>query len=186
MEAAHPSSIVDREGSGLGLLNAAMQVRKRRAGAWVRWLSPTSLALPLCLSHSAAARHGELPNRIPESAPYNTDEARAHPPPYDQYFSGSGNPRVCAQCHQRIFQEWNGSMMSNSWRDPAWRAAFFLLSRMTATDGDCDIPAPPDGTKRSRLNPFANRDCTSTFNLGRGPFTTRGSGSLPDGFCPRF
>jgi hypothetical protein len=76
-------------------------------------------------------------------------------------------------------------MMSNSWRDPAWRAAFFLLSRSTATDGNCDVPSPPDGTKKARLNPFANENCTSTFDLGGRSFTTTGSGSLLDGFCSR-
>lgn len=141
--------------------------------------------LPTAFAGVAAARHGELPNRIPEAAPYNVDEAHSRPPPYDAYFSGAGNPQVCGQCHKRIFQEWNGSMMSNSWRDPAWRAAFFLLARLTATDGNCDVPAPPDGTKRARLNPFANEDCSSTFNLGKATVTTHGSGSLLDGFCSR-
>lgn len=140
---------------------------------------------PLAFCGAASARHGELPNRIPEAAPYDVTEAHRRPPPYDGYFSGPGNPRVCAQCHKRIFDEWNGSMMSNSWRDPAWRAAFFLLARLTATDGNCDVPAPPDGTKRARLNPFANEDCTSTFSLGTRAVTTHGSGSLLDGFCSR-
>lgn len=144
-----------------------------------------ALLLPTGVAATATARHGELPNRIPEAAPYNVNEARLHPPPYDAYFSGPGNPRVCGQCHQRIFQEWNGSMMSNSWRDPAWRAAFFLLARLTATDGNCDVPAPPDGTRRARLNPFANEDCSSKFDVGKSWITTRGSGSLLDGFCSR-
>jgi hypothetical protein len=133
----------------------------------------------------AAARYGELPNHIPEPAPYNMAEAATHPPPYDSFFAGSGNPRVCAQCHQRIFAEWNGSMMSNSWRDPAWRAAFFLLSRLTATDGTCGVPAPPDGTERSKINPFAKANCTSKFDLGTSSFTTHGPGSLLDSFCSR-
>ena len=29
------------------------------------------------------ARHGELPNRIPEAAPYNVTEAEVYPPPYE-------------------------------------------------------------------------------------------------------
>jgi hypothetical protein len=91
-------------------------------------------------------RHGELPNRIPEAAPYNTAEAKTHRPPYDSYFSGSGSSAVCAGCHQQIFKEWNGSMMANSWRDPVWRGAFLLIARLTSTDGNCDIPDPPDGT----------------------------------------
>jgi hypothetical protein len=140
-------------------------------------------ALALSSGH-VIARRGELPNHIPEAAPYNVAEARIHPPPYDAVFSGKGNPTVCATCHQQIYQEWNGSMMSNAWRDPAWRAAFLLIARSTSTDGDCDIPAPPDGSKKARHNPFANDDCTSTFDIGQ-PHTTRGSGSLLDSFCSR-
>ena len=133
----------------------------------------------------ARARYGELPNHIPEPAPYNLAEATTRPPPYDSHFAVSGNPRVCARCHQRIFAEWNGSMMSNSWRDPAWRAAFFLLSKLTSTDGACAVPPPPDGTERSKLNPFAAANCTSTFDLGSSSFTTHGPGSLLDSFCSR-
>ncbi|HYU32911.1 MAG TPA: Ig-like domain-containing protein, partial [Thermoanaerobaculia bacterium] len=80
---------------------------------------------------------------------------------------------------------WNGSMMSNAWRDPGWRGAFLLISRLTATDGNCDIPNPPDGTAKSQINPFANTDCTSTFNIGTTTHTTSGSGSLLDDFCAR-
>jgi hypothetical protein len=132
----------------------------------------------------AGARHGELPNRVPEPAPYNVSEARIHPPPYEAVFAGQGNPAVCGSCHQQIFAEWNGSMMSNAWRDPAWRAAFLLIARLTATDGNCDVPQPPDGTPRAKINPFANEDCSSTFDIGK-PHVTRGSGSLLDGFCSR-
>jgi nucleoid-associated protein YgaU len=134
----------------------------------------------------ALARYGELPNHIPEAAPYNTDEAKVHPPPYDKEFSGHGNPGACATCHKSIFDEWNGSMMSNSWRDPVWRGAFLLIARLVSTDGSCDIPDPPDGTKKAKINPFANDNCTSTFDLGEGQkYRMRGSGSLLDGFCSR-
>ncbi|WP_179137927.1 Ig-like domain-containing protein [Candidatus Entotheonella palauensis] len=131
------------------------------------------------------ARHGELPNRIPEAAPYNVDEAAFYPPPYEDAWSGINNPTLCAGCHTRIFKEWNGSMMANAWRDPGWRGAFLLLSRMTATDGNCDLPDPPDGTPKAKLNPFANSDCSSTFDLGTTTQTTTGSGSLLDDFCSR-
>lgn len=136
-------------------------------------------------SGSAFGRHGELPNRIPEPAPYNVDEAQFFPPPYESDWENVNNPGKCSGCHTRIFDEWNGSMMSNSWRDPGWRGAFLLVARSTATDGNCDTPNPPDGTPRSLLNPFANGDCTSTFDLGTVSHTTSGSGSLLDGFCSR-
>jgi hypothetical protein len=76
-------------------------------------------------------------------------------------------------------------MMSNAWRDPGWRGAFLLISRLTATDGNCDVPNPPDGSARALINPFANGDCTSTFNIGVSSHTTSGSGSLLDDFCSR-
>ena len=44
-------------------------------------------------------------------------------------------------------------MMSNSWRDPVWRAAFLLLARPISTDGDCDMPTPPDGTRQGHAQP---------------------------------
>jgi hypothetical protein len=131
------------------------------------------------------ADHGTLPNRIPEPAPYNTAEAQFYPPPYEADWNGADNPGVCDTCHTRIFNEWNGSMMSNAWRDPGWRGAFLLISRLTATDGNCDIPNPPDGTVRSSINPFADAGCSSTFNLGTASHTTTGSGSLLDDFCAR-
>lgn len=126
-----------------------------------------------------------LDNRIPEPAPYTVAEARYSAPPYEESWETHHNPGTCGSCHPRVFGEWNGSMMANSWRDPAWRAAFLLLARKTATDGDCDVPEPPDGTPRASLNPFAGEGCTTTFDLGDGTRTFSRSGSLLDGFCSR-
>lgn len=97
-----------------------------------------------------------LPNRIPQAAPYNTQETQFYPHPFEADWEGVNNPGTCSNCHSRIFDEWNGSMMSNSWRDPGWRGAFLLIARLTATDGNCDIPNPPDATARSEINPFAD------------------------------
>jgi len=143
------------------------------------------IAVTAFATHYAYGRHGELPNRIPEPAPYDTQEAQFYPPPFDSDWDGVDNPGTCDSCHSRIFDDWNGSMMSNSWRDPAWRGAFLLIARLTSTDGHCDIPNPPDGTTRSQINPFANADCTSTFDLGTTNYTMSGSGSLLDSFCSR-
>ena len=85
--------------------------------------------------HDAAT---DLPNRIPEAAPYLTSEAQVFPPPYEEYWATQNHPGQCANCHRKIFDEWNGSMMSNSWRDPVWRAAFLLLARAVSTNGECD------------------------------------------------
>ncbi|MGD2113585.1 MAG: Ig-like domain-containing protein [Acidobacteriota bacterium] len=140
----------------------------------------------LALGFQAMARHGELPNHIPEPAPYVVSEAQSFPPPWEGDWNGVNNPGNCG-CHSSFINgQWNGSMMSNSWRDVAWRGAFLLVARLTATDGDCDIPNPPDGTTKSAINPFANGNCTSTFDLGAGvTHTTSGSGSLADEFCSR-
>jgi hypothetical protein len=151
---------------------------------YIKLLLCVVVALVLC-EWEGQARHGELPNRIPEAAPYITAEAEFFPPPYEDKWTSINNPALCATCHTRIFQEWNGSMMANAWRDPGWRGAFLLLSRQTATNGNCNTPPPPDGTPRAQLNPFANADCSSTFNLGTTAFTTTGSGSLLDDFCAR-
>lgn len=125
----------------------------------------------------------ELPNRIPQAPPYVTAEAAAFPPPFESHWKEHHNPGTCSTCHSRIFKEWNGSMMSNSWRDPGWRGAFLLVARLTSTAGNCDTPNPPDGSKKSSLNPFANADCSASFDMGTGTHETAHSGSLFDGFC---
>lgn len=128
----------------------------------------------------------DLPNRLPEAAPYVVAEAQAFPPPYHQHWESEDSPGQCQTCHQKIFDEWNGSMMSNSWRDPAWRAAFLLLSRATSAHGECDTPQPPDGTTKAEHNPFANKgECSSTFDIGTGKYTLSRPGSLLDFFCSR-
>ncbi len=128
----------------------------------------------------------DLPNRIPEAAPYITAEAQAFPPPYEDYWQTQNNPGQCQNCHQKIFDQWNGSMMSNSWRDPVWRAAFLLLAKETSANGECDIPDPPDGTPKARRNPFSKPgECASEFDIGTGKYTVSRPGSLLDAFCSR-
>src|SRR5215467_5412854 len=127
-----------------------------------------------------------IPNRVPEAAPYVVAEAQAFPPPWHEHWEAEDSPGQCQTCHQKIFDEWNGSMMSNSWRDPAWRAAFLLLARATSAHGECDTPAPPDGTPKASHNPFANQgECTSTFDIGTGKYKVSRPGSLLDFFCSR-
>jgi hypothetical protein len=128
----------------------------------------------------------DLPNRIPEAAPYVTAEAQAFPPPYEELWQTQNHPGQCQTCHQKIFNEWNGSMMSNAWRDPVWRAAFLLLSRAVSTDGACGTPEPPDHTPKAHHNPFAKPgECASEFDIGTGRYTVSRSGSLLDAFCSR-
>jgi hypothetical protein len=128
----------------------------------------------------------DLPNRIPEAAPYVVSEAQAHPPPFEQDWRSEDNPAQCRSCHAKIFDEWNGSMMSNAWRDPVWRGAFLLLARSVSAHGDCDTPSPPDGTKKASLNPFAvPGKCASQFDIGTGKYEVSRQGSLLDAFCSR-
>ncbi|MEA2600330.1 MAG: hypothetical protein QOF89_1322 [Acidobacteriota bacterium] len=146
-------------------------------------LAAGSTAGLVALAFQPTVSRDELPNRIPRPAPYVVAEARQFPPPFTEAWEGPHNPGRCSTCHAKIFAEWNGSMMSNAWRDPGWRAAFLLAARQTSTSGDCEAPAPPDGTRRSRLNPFAEGDCTSRFDIGTSRSTLARPGSLMDGFC---
>lgn len=142
----------------------------------------------------AFARHGEetiLTNRIPEPAPYVVSETTQGggafaPPPFESLWKGDNDVGSCSGCHTELFDQWNGAMMSNAWRDPGWRGAFLLVARATSTDGNCDTPQPPDGTQKASLNPFSHpTDCQSTFNTGTSTATYTGSGSLMDDFCSR-
>src|SRR3954454_22033247 len=92
------------------------------------------LALIPCVGLVALARQsepqsGELPNRLPQAAPYDVAEARPLPPPFEEACDATNNPGKSATCHAKIFSEWNGSIISNSWHNPGWRAAFLLASR---------------------------------------------------------
>src|SRR4051794_828837 len=141
-----------------------------------RWALPL-LALIPCVGLVALARQSEtqsggLPNRLPQAAPYDVAEARHFPPPFEEAWEGTHNPGKCATCHAKIFSEWNGSMMSNSWRDPGWRAAFLLASRQTSTAGGCEAPAPPGGPQRAVVNPLPRGRRASPLHTRARPPTT--------------
>ncbi len=149
-------------------------------------LAAATLLAVVALVSPAAPTSDELPNRIPEPAPYVTAEAAFSGPPFEEYWQAANHPGQCRNCHQRIFDEWNGSMMANAWRDPAWRAAFLLSARQISTRGNCDTPTPPDGTAKARHNPFASGDeCVTRFDIGTGHHTLARAGSLVDGLCSR-
>ncbi len=149
------------------------------------WVGTTLGLSALAYRHPATAAT-ELPNRLPEAPPFVTAEAHAFSPPFEEYWQTIDNPGQCQTCHARIFAEWNGSMMSNAWRDPVWRGAFLLSARQTSTDGECEVPSPPDGTPKAHLNPFTRPgQCATVFDLGTGPYQLSQRGSLMDGFCSR-
>src|SRR5215467_7074568 len=146
----------------------------------------TTLGVTAFIYEPSRGALADLPNRIPEAAPYVIAEATAFPPPYEENWQGQDSPGQCQTCHEKIFDEWNGSMMSNAWRDPVWRAAFLLLARETSANGECDSPTPPDGTPKANLNPFARSGrCESVFDIGTQKYTVSRSGSLLDAFCSR-
>ncbi len=161
-------------------------------------LGLATFALVAGFASVAFARHGEeniLTNRIPEPAPYVVSETTSaggafgapHTGvPFESLWNTTDNVGSCDGCHTTLWNQWNGAMMSNGWRDPGWRGAFLLVARLTSTDGNCDIPNPPDGTTRASINPFGHPTaCQSTFNSGTTNVTYTGSGSLMDDFCSR-
>lgn len=166
--------------------NATTSTAPRRASPRSRFVVAGLGIVALCLVAAIASpreRRLSLSSLLPTAPPYLSAEARIIEPPFEPHFRDRLSPAKCATCHREIFEQWNGSMMSNSWRDPAWRGAFLLVARLTSTAGDCDLPDPPDGTAKAELNPFANADCSSTFDTGRGRETLARPGSLLDGFC---
>jgi hypothetical protein len=80
-----------------------------------------------------------------------------HPVSADSFDSN----QVCSGCHMEIFTQWKGSMHSNSWTDPVYRAALNLMSKSSQGKIDnfcmgCHTPvgvvtkeASPAGTKMS-------------------------------------
>jgi hypothetical protein len=162
-----------------------MQLRPLRdRPVWFHGLIAVAVAVAVFAALRPTAPNVKLlPNQLPLAAPYLSAETKEVSTPLEEHFREKLNPGKCATCHGKIFEQWNGSMMSNSWRDPAWRGAFFLVSRLTSTAGNCGIPEPPDGSERALLNPFANQDCSSTFDLGSHGYRVERSGSLLDGFC---
>ena len=165
---------------------------------WLGKVFGLTLVLGVVGASSALARHGEegfLANRIPEPAPYVVSETTSaggafgapHTgAPFEDLWTSENDVGGCDGCHTGLWNQWNGAMMSNAWRDPGWRGAFLLVARLTSTDGNCDIPNPPDGTARASINPFAHPTaCQSTFNSGTTNVTYTGSGSLMDDFCSR-
>jgi hypothetical protein len=96
-------------------------------------------------------------------------------------------PEVCSTCHAEIFAQWRGSMHSNAWFDPVYRAALNMISSATGGRADrfcegCHTPigvvskeARPDGAGMSAV---ANsgvqcefcHNVSSTSGIGNGSY----------------
>jgi cytochrome c554/c'-like protein len=64
-------------------------------------------------------------------------------------------PEVCGGCHTEIYKQWNGSMHSNAWTDPVYRAVLNLASRATQgkVDNLCMGCHTPIGVTTGEANP---------------------------------
>ena len=64
-------------------------------------------------------------------------------------------PEVCGGCHTEIYQQWNGSMHSNAWKDPLYRAVLNLVSKATQgqVDNLCMGCHTPIGVTTGEANP---------------------------------
>jgi hypothetical protein len=101
-------------------------------------------------------------------------------------------PETCGGCHGEIYRQWNGSMHSNSWTDPVYRAVLKLASRGTEGGVDklcmgCHTPigvttgeANPAGTGMSALSDRGVQ-CEFCHNVS----AARGIGNAPYVLTPR-
>jgi hypothetical protein len=87
-------------------------------------------------------------------------------------------PEICGGCHADIYNQWKGSMHSNSWTDPVYRAALNLMSSASKgkTDNFCMGCHTPIGVTTKEASPggkgmseVANRGvhCDFCHNVSR-------------------
>jgi hypothetical protein len=64
-------------------------------------------------------------------------------------------PEVCGGCHDAIYAQWKGSMHSNAWVDPVYRAALTLVSKASGgkTDKFCMGCHTPVGVVTGEASP---------------------------------
>jgi len=105
-----------------------------------------------------------------------------HPVNHDSFDSNT----VCSGCHMDIYNQWKGSMHSNSWTDPVYRAALSLMSKYSNGKVDnfcmgCHTPAgvvtkeaSPAGTKMSEAA-VQGVHCEVCHNISK--VTGNGNGS---------
>ena len=87
-------------------------------------------------------------------------------------------PEICSGCHADTYNQWKGSMHSNSWGDPVYRAALNLMSQASSgkTDEFCMGCHTPIGVVTREASPggrgmsdVANRgvQCEVCHNISR-------------------
>lgn len=66
-------------------------------------------------------------------------------------------PEICGGCHVEIYTQWNGSMHSNAWTDPIYRAALNLVSAASGgkVDNFCMGCHTPIGVVTGEASPSA-------------------------------
>lgn len=136
----------------------------------------------IAVAESAPFRIIQIPSNIdhldagiaPKGAPFFPSRASSAGRPVTP--SMFEPPEVCAGCHAEIYRQWNGSMHSNSWTDPIYRAALNHASKATGGKVDklcmgCHTPigvlsgeATPSGEGMSEI---ANRgvQCDVCHNI---------------------
>ncbi len=65
------------------------------------------------------------------------------------------DPSVCKGCHNEIYEQWNGSMHSNSYKDPVFQKLYAMASQETKglTDGFCARCHTPIGVLKGEIPP---------------------------------
>lgn len=87
-------------------------------------------------------------------------------------------PEVCGACHMDTYKQWKGSMHSNAWTDPVYRAALNFMSKASKgkTDNFCMACHTPIGVVTHEATPggkgmseVANRgvQCEVCHNISR-------------------
>jgi Cytochrome c554 and c-prime len=66
--------------------------------------------------------------------------------------------QICTGCHMDIYTQWKGSMHSNSWTDPVYRAALHVMSRASKgkVDNFCMGCHTPVGVVTKQATPAGN------------------------------
>jgi hypothetical protein len=78
------------------------------------------------------------------------------------------DPTVCQGCHSEIYEQWNGSMHSNSWKDPVFQKLYEMSSNETGglTDVFCARCHTPIGVINGEIPPADGSKLADISNKG--------------------